>query len=243
MRIAICDDDSQDLLRITSLVEAYRNDLKADLTYISFQSAAELLFSMERANYDVLLLDVLMPGLNGMEAAREIREHNRNVEIVFLTSSPEYAVESYSVRAHYYLLKPVSQDKLFPILDWLMDNFKKPEDALRIKTQSSVFSLPYGKIEFIEVRSKKLYFYLTDGSVREIPGTLADFEKALLNRPGFIKVHRSYLANLQWVQELRQGELVTASGRNVPVSRMTYSNVRTAYTNFLFAEAEDLANY
>jgi len=147
MKIAICDDDSHDLLRIASLVETYRNTRKADLTYISFQSASELLFSMDREDYDVLFLDVLMPGLNGMQAAREIREQNRDVEIVFLTSSPEFAVESYSVRAHYYLLKPVSGEKLFPILDRLQDDFKKPEDALRIKTQSSVLSLPYSKIE------------------------------------------------------------------------------------------------
>jgi DNA-binding LytR/AlgR family response regulator len=241
MKIAICDDDHHDLLRIASLVEAYRNTRKAELTYISFQSAAELLSSADIEDYDVLLLDVLMPGLNGMQAAHEIRERNKHVEIVFLTSSPEYAVESYSVRAHYYLLKPASEEKLFPILDRLLDDLRKPEDALRIKTQSSVLSLPYGKIESIEVSAKKLYFYLTDGSVREVTGSLADFEQALLKRPGFMKVHRSYLVNLQWAQELKTGELVTASGRRVPVSRTAYPQVRTAYTQFLFAEAEELA--
>ncbi|NMA65096.1 MAG: response regulator transcription factor [Clostridiaceae bacterium] len=241
MKIAICDDDSQDLLRIASFIEAYRNSRKADFTYISFHSAVELLSSMERVEYHILLLDVLMPGVNGMQAAREIREKNSNVEIIFLTSSPEFAVESYSVRAHYYLLKPVSEEKLFPILDKLLDNFRKPEDTLRIKTQSSVFSLPYGKIEYIEIIAKKLFFYLTDGGVREIPGSLADYEKAFLKRPGFIKVHRSYLANLQWVQELRHGELITVSGRRVPVSRTAYSHVKTAYTHFLFAEAEEIA--
>jgi DNA-binding LytR/AlgR family response regulator len=195
---------------------------------------------VDGGDYDVLLLDVLMPGVNGMQAAREIREHNSRTEIVFLTSSPEYAVESYSVRAHHYLLKPASQEKLFPILDRLRDQFRRPEDALRIKTQSSVFSLPYGKIESVEVNAKTLYFYLTDGSVREVSGSLGEFEQALLKRPGFIKVHRSYLVNLQWAQELRSGELVTASGRRVPVSRTAYPQVRTAYTQFLFAEAEEL---
>lgn len=240
MKIAICDDDSKELLNIASLVEAYRNARKADLTYISFQSAAELLSCMDAGDYDVLLLDVLMPGINGIQAAREIREQNRHVEIVFLTSSPEYAVESYSVRAHYYLLKPPSEEKLFPILDMLMDKFKRPEDALRIKTHSSVFSLPYGKIEYIEVSAKKLYFCLTDGSTREVTGSMADFEQTLLKRPGFMKVHRSYIANLQWVQELRQGELITVSGRRVPVSRTAYPQARTAYTQFLFSEAEEL---
>lgn len=199
------------------------------------------IFSLRGRDYDVLLLDLLMPGINGMEAAREIRGHNDKLEIVFLTSSPEFAVESYSVRARYYLLKPPSEEKLFPILDKLADDYRKPEDSLRIKTQTSVFSLPYGKIEFIEVIAKKLYFYLTDGRIREVPGSLAEFEQALLSRPGFLKVHRSYLVNLQWVQELRPGELVTASGRRVPVSRTAYPQVRTAYTQFLFSEAEDLA--
>jgi len=208
---------------------------------VSFQNATELLASMEGRDYDLLLLDMLMPGVNGMQAAREIRGHNSQIEIVFLTSSPEYAVESYSVRAHYYLLKPATEEKLFPILDRLITDFKRPEDALRIKTQSSVFSLPYGKIEYIEVSAKKLHFYLTDGGKREVSGSLADFERALLKRPGFIKVHRSYLINLQWVQELLQGELVTVTGRRVPVARTAYPQVRTAYTKFLFEEAEELA--
>ncbi len=207
---------------------------------MSFQNATELLASMDNRDYDLLLLDVLMPGVNGMQAAYEIREHNCKTEIVFLTSSPEYAVESYSVRAHYYLLKPATEEKLFPILDRLMFDFKSPEDALYIKTQSSVFSIPYGKIQYIEVNSKKLYFYLTDGSNREVSGSLADFERALLKRPGFIKVHRSYLVNLQLVRELRQGELVTVTGQHVPVSRTAYPQVRTAYTQFLFEEAEKL---
>lgn len=241
MRIAICDDDNKDLLQIASLLESYRNSRKVQLSYVSFQNAMDLLASMDIRDYDLILLDMLMPGINGMEAAREIRERNSRVQIVFLTSSPEYAVESYSVRAYYYILKPASEEKFFLILDKLMDDFRKPEDALLLKTQSSVFSLPYGKMEYIEVSAKKLYFYLTDGSMREVTGKLADYEQALLKRPGFMKVHRSYLVNLQWVKELHQGELITVSGRHVPVSRAAYPQVRTAYTHFLFSEAEHLA--
>ena len=105
------------------------------------------MITTDSREYDLLLLDVLMPGVSGMQAAREIRERNSRTEIVFLTSSPEYAVESYSVRAHYYLLKPVTEEKLFPILDRLMTDLKKTGDALHIKTQRSVVNLPYVKIE------------------------------------------------------------------------------------------------
>ncbi|NLK88206.1 MAG: response regulator transcription factor [Clostridiaceae bacterium] len=240
LKIAICDDDIRDLQQIASLLESYKRGRNAELSYASFQNATELLVSMDSRDYDLLLLDMLMPGINGMQAAREIRERNSRVQIVFLTSSPEYAVESYSVRAYYYILKPASEEKLFPILDKLLDDLKKPEDALLIKTHARLFSLPYLKIEYIEVSAKKLYFYLTDGSSREVTGRLADFEQALLKRPGFIKVHRSYLVNLQWVKELRQGELITVSEKRVPVSRAAYTQVRTAYTQYLFSEAEEL---
>ncbi len=240
MKIAICDDDKHELLQTASLVESYRHKRKVELAYVCFQSAMELLYSIRSGDYDVILLDVLMPGINGMQAAHEIREHNGRTEIVFLTSSPEYAVESYSVRANYYLLKPASEEKIFPILDRLADNFKKPEDALRIKTQTSVFNLPYSKIEYVEINAKTLYFYLTDSSVREIFGSLADFEQLLLARFGFMKVHRSFIVNLQWTQELRQNELVTMTGRHVPVSRALHPKVRTAYMQLLFAEAAQL---
>lgn len=237
MKIAICDDNKQELLSIVSLVEEYRNVRKVQLSYVSFQSATELLYSMKR-EYDTILLDVMMPGFSGMQAAHEIRGYNDKVHIVFLTSSPEYAVESYSVKAREYLLKPASEEKLFPILDRLVDDLRKPEDAICVKMRDCVFSLPYGKIEYMEVNAKKLYFYLADGSVREGHGSFAEFEQALLARRGFMKVHRSYLVNFQWMQELQKGRFVTASGRHVPVSRAGYAQVRTAYSQFLFAEVE-----
>ena len=239
MKIAVCDDNKTDLLQMVTLLETYRHSRKADFIYTSFISAIELLASMERVDYDLILLDVLMPGINGIQAAREIREAEKHAEIVFLTSSPEFALDSYSVRAYYYILKPATKEKLFPVLDRLMDNFKKPVDTLLIKTQSSVLRIPYIKIEYIEVSLKKLFFYLTDGSKREVNGSLADYEQVLLRRPEFMKVHRSYLVNFQWVLELRQGELITAIGRRVPVARSAYPQLRTAYTQFLFSESED----
>lgn len=114
VKIAVCDDDSQVLLRVLSKLAAYREQRQADLSCQGFENAVDLLASMERENYDLLFLDVLMPGLSGIQAAREIRQKNENIKIVFLTSSPEYAVESYSVQATNYLLKPATEERLFP---------------------------------------------------------------------------------------------------------------------------------
>lgn len=238
MKIAVCDDEPQVLLNVLSQLASYQEQRQAELSIQSFENAIDLLQSMEHENYDLLLLDVQMPGLSGIEAAREIRQKNEQIKIVFLTSSPEYAVESYSVQAANYLLKPATRERLFPILDQIADLLQKPEEALIVRVHGSVFRLPYRKIEYIEVISKTLYFCLTDGSTKEVYGNLSEYEPALLARPGFCKVHRSYLVNLSWVNEIKPGELLTASGRRVPVARSVYQQVRTAYTEFLFEDAK-----
>lgn len=236
MRIAVCDDDPQILLEVLSRLASYQVQRQTELFCQSFGNAIDLLMSMDSENYDLLFLDVLMPGLSGIQAAREIRQKNENIKIVFLTSSPEYAVESYSVQATNYLLKPATEERLFPILDQIADLLRKPEEALVIRTQGSVLRLPYKKIEYIEVMSKILYFHLTDGSTKEVRGSLSEYEPALLARPGFCKIHRSYLVNLRWVTEVCQKELLTASGRQVPIARSVYQQVRTTYTEFLFED-------
>ena len=99
MRIAICDDDSLDLLYISKLLEKYHQKTSADFTCKMFLNATELLYSMETSFYDLLFLDIFMGGFNGIEAAREIRLFNPSVKIIFLTSSPEFALQSYGVKA------------------------------------------------------------------------------------------------------------------------------------------------
>lgn len=94
MKIAICDDDSQELARISSFIDTYRRESKSTLAYKTFQSATELISNVSSGYYSILLLDILMPGINGMQAAHEMRAFDEGVKIVFLTSSPEFVVEA-----------------------------------------------------------------------------------------------------------------------------------------------------
>jgi len=234
MRVAVCDDNRRELLRVLGWLASYQEQRQFDLYCQGFENATELLAAMDGVEYDLLLLDVMMPGLDGIQAAREIRQRNESVQIVFLTSSPEFAVESYSVQAANYLLKPATQERLFPVLDKILNNLRRPENALTVQCRGSVFRLPYDKLESVEVMAKMLYFHMADGSIREIHGKLSDYEAVLLAQPGFYKVHRSYLVNLRWVSEVRLGELTTLSGRRIPIARSVYPQVRTAYTEYLF---------
>lgn len=232
MKIAICDGDARELARLSDIIDTYRKG-KPCVTYKAFSDTITLLDEMRENNFDLLLLDVLMPTLSGMQAAHEIRSFDENVRIVFLTTSPEFALESYSVNAYTYILKPVAQNALFAMLDKLLFELEEPEDTLTVRFKSGVASLRFSKISHVEVMNKTLYFNLSDGSCRELLATLGRIEKILLPRPEFLKVHRSFIINMQHVQEIQQMGIITHQGRLIPVSRRLYTTVKEQYLKFL----------
>ena len=240
LKIGICDDDSAELAHVTKLLERYqaRNHLTARID--TFQNAMDLMEALHTENYQLLLLDILMPGFTGMQAARELRCFDNETRIIFITASPEFAVESYGVNAFYYLLKPVEDCQLFPVLDRLLRQLHRKDETLLLTLPSGLVRLPYSRIEVVEVNSKRLLFYLTDGSLQVIHGTLTEYEPRLLGTGTFIKVHRSYLVNMEDILQLKGNELVTCSGRTVPISRLLFNQVRKEYMDFLFRKEDSL---
>ncbi|MEG0766021.1 MAG: LytTR family DNA-binding domain-containing protein [Pseudoflavonifractor sp.] len=237
MHVAICDDDPTELARVAALLTEYRRERGVLLIYETYQSATELLSVLPRRQYDLLLLDILMPGFSGIEAAHELRSGGNAIPIIFLTSSLEYALESYQVKARDYMLKPVSQDKLFPALDELFAEEHAPFAGVSVKTITGILRIPFARLAVLEVKNRHLYFYTSDGAVREVSATFQDYEEKLLSRPEFIKTHRSYIVNMEQMSELTPTDFVTRSGNIVPISRLLYIGVRRAYMEHLFTEA------
>ncbi|MEG1790576.1 MAG: LytTR family DNA-binding domain-containing protein [Oscillospiraceae bacterium] len=236
MKIAICDDDKDELLYISSIINAYRLERTVSLRCDAFNSATELLSTAKSGSYDLYLLDVIMPAVSGMETAKEIRGFDRDAAIVFLTSSPEFAVESYQYKAQDYLLKPAKAAQIYALLDTLFAKTQKPPDGFGVKTKNGMGRILFDKLVFLEVMGRCLYFHLSDGSVREALASLAEFEDTLLARPEFIRTHRAYIVNLLQVAELNANEAITLTGNRVPVSRKNYSKVREAYIAQLFSK-------
>ena len=204
------------------------------MRYKAFQSAAGLLDAARQEPFTLYLLDIMMPGLNGMEVARELRGLDKSSGIVFLTSSPEFAYQSYGVKALDYLLKPVRAETLFPILDRLSLEEQRPQDGLTVKCGSTLVRVPFSQLAYVEVNRKRLYFNLTSGRVREASGALSDYEPLLLARPEFMRVHRSYIVNMLQAEELSPAGIRTFSGQNLPVSRLLYPRVQKDYMELLF---------
>ncbi|MEG1475550.1 MAG: LytTR family DNA-binding domain-containing protein [Longicatena sp.] len=240
MKIAICDDDEKDINHITNLLNTYRTKKNIELNFDVFINATDLLSIVNVVHYNLILLDIVMPGFNGLQAAKEIRSSENDVPIVFLTSSPDFAVDSYSVKARDYILKPISKNKLFSTLDSLIKEESNAIPTIAIKTQSSLIQLAYNKIIYVEVMNKHLYFHLTDGSVRKFSASLSEYEKQLLEQPEFMKVHRSYIVNFAHMSELTTNSFFSQNGNVIPVSRLLYSDIRKEFMNYLFEETTRL---
>jgi len=163
LRIAICDDMPDFLARANSLVSAWKND--PENVIIELFSDGDSLIDVHIKNpFDIILLDIVMPLMNGIDTAAQIRKNDKSVKLVFLTSSPEFAIESYSVQANGYLLKPIDKDKLYSCLDHLYSSIADNTKYIMIKDAASVHRIELRSIEYAESQGKHVIFTLYDSS-------------------------------------------------------------------------------
>ncbi len=244
LKIAVCDDSIADLTNLVSMINDYR-DMQRDNKTIeatAFNCAMDLVAAMESGQrYDLVILDILMPFMTGMEAANEIRLFNKDIKIIFLTSSPEFAVESYSVGAYYYALKPIWKEKLTILLDKVFGEMETEEEtSFLIKSKSGLTRVYINRIEFAEVIGRTIHFHITDGTVIETVGAMTKLEKELLSKPCFIKPHRSYIINMAHIDTLGQREIKMQSRALVPIAKANFGAVKSAYISFSFKDFRNL---
>lgn len=238
LKIAVCDDNISELSNIASIITEYRRlqQNKNQVEFTAFHNAVDLIAAMEGGQqYNLVLLDILMPMLSGMDAAKEIRQFDQDVKIIFMTSSPEYAVESYSVDAYYYALKPIWKEKLFILFDKVISETEvKAGASLLIKTKKGLTRIYISRLEFAEVIGRTIVYHLTDGSLIEAIGSMQGLEKELLSNPGYIKTHRSYIINMDYIDTISPREIKMQSHAVVPLAKANYSTIKSAYIKFAF---------
>ena len=239
MYIAICDDDPQHLEQLAAVIDEYASARRLPLEYLLFDDAEAMLQSAAVRPFTHYFLDVMMPRMDGITAAQEIRGFDEHARLIFLTSFREYAYQAFRVRACDYLLKPVQPEALIAVLDRLEAEELSAQAYIALQNGRSIFRLPFDRLAYLEVCQKKLHFHLTDGQIRQIPGTISSVEAELLAQPDFIKIHRSYIVNLRHVSSLSPEGCVLTSGDNLPISRLLYQQVRRQYIAYLFDDAEE----
>lgn len=236
LRIGFCDDDLSVLKELQILVDRYRVERNREIAYAAFQSSLELLAELEKGQrYDILFLDVLMPGQNGMAAAKEIRELDRAVKIIFLTSSPEYAVESYTVGAYFYQLKPIWPESFYRLMDSVIAECKKAEQrSLIMRCKSGITRIELEKLICCEILGRTLQFYMEDGQVLESMGKLDELQGQLSVYANFLRPHRSYLINMDYIRTLSSKNILMQNQKEIPIPHGKYSEIKNQYLEYVF---------
>ena len=241
MQIAICDDEERELTHLSELITKYQAERgmfvhgkKLELTV--FCNPVELLSEIEKgAHFDVLFLDVMMPGENGIHAAKEIRKYDNNMKIIFLTSSAEFAVESYTVGAYFYQMKPIGAKGFFALMDAVLEDCEREQTvSLIIRSKNGIARIDLNKLEYCEVIGRTLLFHMENGELLESIGSMDKLYGELTQYKNFLRPHRSFLVNMEYIQNISSRTIVMNCQTEIPVPHGKYSEIKNLYLEYAF---------
>lgn len=231
MKIAVVDDSIEDAQRIITYLDQFQMEhnqtFQTKVFYASFDFLEEY-----RGEYDVIFLDIEMPGSNGLEVAREIRGRDQAVGIIFITSLAQYAIDGYEVQAIDFMVKPVGYYNFSMKLEKafrFMESHKEQE--IIINNKEGIFRIPVSDILYIEKDRDYLKFHNKQGCIHS-RGSIKDM-KAKLDSLPFSECNSGCLVNLNYVKRVGKDSVTITSGQELPISRRTKKQFAQDYINFM----------
>lgn len=241
IRVAICEDEQILLGRLAGQVSMILDRHSIAYSIESFRSGSALL---AREAYDILLLDIEMEPMDGLELAGKLRMRGDESRLVFITAHPQYAVDAYDVHPFHYLIKPVDPEKLEAVLLQLCDSLRRERSrAVIVRQGTAVRRVPLEQVLYLEVLDRKIYLHTVEETL-PFYGKLEDLEPApscsppqdsiTFRLPGtFFRCHRSYIVNLRHVQLYDKNEICLDNEERIPLSKRRYKSFGLAFLHYL----------
>lgn len=230
LKIAIVEDDEGYRAQIAGFIDRFGAERGREVKVTQFRDGGEILKDY-RPEFDIILLDIEMPLVDGMSAAEEIRRQDEDVVLVFVTNMAKYAVQGYSVGALDFILKPVEYDTFALKLSRAASRVKSRENAqILLATAEGAVRLDTKQIYYVEVQNRILHYH-TDRGVYKVRGTMQGAEKEL-EEHHFVRCNYWYLVSLRHVSEVRENVAVVA-GDELEISRRNRSAFLHALTNYV----------
>lgn len=236
IKIAFCDDDLSVLEDLCALLVQYREKHDPEIGYAAFRSPLEFMAAMEKgACFDVLFLDIIMPGQNGIDAAKEIRQLDQNIKIIFLSSSSEFALESYTVSAYFYQIKPVLQEEFTALLDSIVSECEKERQcSLVLRCKSGITRIALEKLEYCEVIGRTLLFHMKNGEILESMGSMNKLCNELMQYGNFLRPHRSFLVNMEYIKSISYKAITMEHLAEIPIPHGKFAEMKEKYLGYIF---------
>lgn len=237
VRIAICDDDAICREAVNADLSVYKAQRRPELSVSVFDSAEHLLSGVASlGSFDLYLLDIIMPDINGIALGKQLRQLNPDAAIIYLTSSHEYAVDSYRVRAFDYLIKPVQQDRLFETLDEaFLSLSNRREKSLIIRTRENSTKASFDSIMYAKLEGKSIVYHLIGSKTIEGMSIRTSFSEAiaaLLTDERFALCGSGIAVNLYYVSSIDSDTLYFRNGAKLYVGLRAGRSLRSVWMDF-----------
>ncbi len=233
--IALCDDEGPQRKFTSRMLEDYfvRRDLPAQIC--EFAGGRELLDALRDQRFDLYLLDIVMPELDGIQLGVALRDKDKDGVIIYLTTSPDFALESFDARAFSYLLKPVREEKLFAVLDDAIALRERHDASVIVRTAEGTVRLSLDSILYVELASRAPRYYLDDGSHVAGVTIRASFQEAmqpLLNDKRFHLCGSSFVFNLHHIRSMNKSKVLFDGGRWAAPPRRAFPALQSAWMDY-----------
>lgn len=235
IKAAFCDDDIFVINEINALFDQYCAERDQEIACTVFHSPVELLTEIEKGtHFDILFLDVIMPGQNGINVAREIRQYDHAVKIIFLTSSSEFAVESYTVDAFFYYVKPIKAEAFCRLMDSAISQCdREKQGSLILRCKSGITRIALEKLVYCEVTGRTLTFHMENGMNFESIGSMDELSSELARYGFFLRPHRSFLINMEHIQSISYKAITLDNLDKIPIPHGKCSEIKNLYLEYV----------
>lgn len=234
LHVAICDDDKVLLKELEREVELWAKERQLTYTVELFATGDAFLFSWEeKRDIDILLLDIEMPGMDGMELAKRLRQRGERISIIFVTGNPDFALDGYDLEAVSYLVKPVKRDRLRAALDRAV-RLSGSREALLVSVSAGEMEKVYvSELCLLESMDHETVLYTRDGGSIVCKEPLRQLEQELAGKQdAFFRPHRSYLINLGFVERITRKDVQMENGMLIPIARGKREELNQAYMRY-----------
>lgn len=232
MRVAIVDDVNSEQEIIIKYIDEWAKSNREIVEFKCFQSSEMFLFAWEEDKaYDLLILDIEMGEMNGLELAKKVRLEDRNIPIMFVTGYDEYMQYGYDVSALHYLLKPVNKERLFQALDRRSTLVQKETGSLILSGTDEIKRVQINELIYVEAAGHGSVLHTKDETV-PIKESLGTIEKLVKDTTEIVKCHRGYIVNLRYISAIQNSDIILDNGERLPISRNQMKIVQQAFLRY-----------
>lgn len=227
VNIAIVEDNPEDFIRLKEYLKCYENDCRYDFLIQHFPSGEAFISS--HLSFHLVFMDIELPGIDGLDTSKKLRDENSNAILVLVTNMVQYAIHGYAVKAVDYIVKPIIYEQLALKMPGFLSMTKRRQKSLLVKQKNSMIKINIHEIRFIEVFKHDLFIQTEDKKIN-CRGTLAEY-KTELEGYGFMKCSQSCLVNLFFVQKI-SSDVIIVDGHSIQLSRRKKKAFQAAFIRY-----------